>query len=490
MQIPRALHVACALLLVSPLISARPALAANYPLELTNIREGLSARSRITRAYPGLEYNIRAAVVGGAYPFTFSLANAPAGMTINARTGEITWPDPRANATPTIVVVDAEGTRVSATWTIQVGGAGFRFIDAVNGRNAEGNGCTSDCGAGTAERPWRTMSDMYRSRAAGELVYFKNGTYGVTDLPRTSVGSPWERVEFVEGRHPVVWMAYPGQTPVIDFAAGPGAEVRPIIRLRGDNVYVDGFETRSSHLIAFQFVSGPGNGPTFRRLRMHTHGPGVDGANAAFIMTTTSPQPSDGMVIQDCEFSNVTGESVTLKIYAQRKLLIENTTHFNATVAIELKDDVRQFSVRGNTLHDIERTGIGGNMHKPTTHGEIVFNNVRAGLALDLNQNGLAGPIHVYRNTFVGRVQVRNTDSSDGPFYLSHNVIVSRDGGSRVHHYEVTDRSRIILSDNLTESPSRKVVDAGGNLTAAYSRYLGTHGHQLAAAPPSTRPRQ
>ena len=64
-------------------VTAQAASAANYPLELTNIGpvgvRGMSANNRIFRAYPGLVYNIRAAVVGGATPFVFALTNARAG---------------------------------------------------------------------------------------------------------------------------------------------------------------------------------------------------------------------------------------------------------------------------------------------------------------------------------------------------------------------------------------------------------------------------
>ena len=63
---------------------------------------------------------------------------------------------------------------------------------------------------------------------------------------------------------------------------------------------------------------------------------------------------------------------------------------------------------------------------------------------------------------------MRNTDGEDGPFYLSHNVIVSSDGGtpngSRIHHYEVTAPARIVLFENLTGT-RRRIVDADGNLT-------------------------
>ena len=111
----------------------------------------------------------------------------------------------------------------------------------------------------------------------------------------------------------------------------------------------------------------------------------------------------------------VKGESVTIKIYAQRKLLIEDTVHHDATVGIELKHDVRQFTVRNNTFYRIERTGIGGNMDEAQTGGEILFNNSRTGLALDLNQNGVATKIYVYRNTFVGRVRCATPMAKTAP---------------------------------------------------------------------------
>ncbi len=469
---------------------AHTAAAAQYPLEVTNIRPGMSPGHRLSRAYPGLAYDIRAAVIGGAYPYMFTLVNAPPGMAINHDSGEITWPNPNATATPTMVVVDAEGSRVAVSWTITVTTDGFRFVDAVAGTHAEGNGCSSGCGTGTAESPWRTISDAYLRSRGGEVIYFRTGTYGVLDLPESRVGSDWERVEFNEATRPVIWLAHPGERPVLDFGYKAGVEAGPLIRFTGDNVYIDGLDTANSHVIAFQVVSGTRTGATFRRLRMRAHGPGIDGSNAAFIMTTTDPTPTNYMVIQDCEFSQVTGSAVTIKIYAQQKLLIEDTVHHDTPVAIELKDDVRQFTVRRNRFYDVARTAIGGNMHEVTTHGEILFNYVRAGLALDLNQDGMAGEIHVYRNTFVGRVQVRNTDTADGRFYLVNNVIVNTDGGrdSRVFLSEVSDPSRIRLKDNLAGTPSEKMVDAEGRLIGRYISYIGRCGHELAGSGDRPKP--
>jgi hypothetical protein len=122
-------------------------------------------------------------------------------------------------------------------------------------------------------------------------------------------------------------------------------------------------------------------------------------------------------------------------------------------------------------------------MHETTTTGEICFNNSSsAGQALDVNQDGMAGLTYIYRNTFMGRVKIRNVDAADGPFHLSRNVIVNGDAGtpsgSHVYHESVSAAGRILATDNLAGYPGDGIVDASGRLTARYVSYLGTHGHE------------
>ncbi len=483
------------------LVAAAPAFAANYPLELVSPRAvntspatgypAISGQHRIYKAYPGLVYNIRAAVIGGAWPYTFSLSNAPSGMTIDSRTGTINWTNPQANAAPTITVRDSEGATQSSTWNITVTTEGFRFIDATNGRNASTNGCTSSCGTGTAQNPWRTISDMVSAgNTSGLITYFRAGTYRVTDLPRASVGSPWERVEIAGAQRSVIWLAYPNETPLIDFMfrAG-GSEPGPMIRLTGSYVYIDGFETTNSHIMGFQVTSGPSdNYRTFRRLRMHDNSePSAnnDGSNASFIMTTQNYGAwSNYMVVQDCEFYRAPVDPM-MKIYSQRKLLVESNYWHDAWRGIELKADIPQFTLRNNRFENFTHMAIGGNMDEGTTSGEINFNLVRqtSDLALDVNQNGTGRRIDIYRNTFIGRVQVRNTDSADGPFRFYNNVIVSSDAGtpsgSHIYHSNVSDVSRITMTENLVGYPNQNIVTSSGALSSGYAQYVGTRGYEL-----------
>jgi hypothetical protein len=425
-------------------------------------------------------------------------------MTIDPNTGEIRWLNPQASASDiTLTVRDAAGATRTATWSITVSTAGFRFLDAVNGRNASNNGCSSSCGAGTLSNPWRTLGDLALNDAQTDITYFKNGTYAVRDTPASVQNSG--RLIFSDrsgastgSAGSVMWIAFPGHLPRIDNGGVGGLTIRH----NGDNVYVDGFEGVNAEYMNFQFEpTGNLRGGTYRRLRLHELGPGGDGTNSAFIMTVASyPGVSYGMVIQDSSFYDLritdADSACTLKIYSQFKMLIENTVQYNGIKATEIKADVRQYTVRGNTFYNMTGTAIGGNMHgcvgcnggsdSYTTGGEILYNNVRGpGEALEVNQDGFALRTHIYRNTFRGRVGVVRTDSADGPFYFSNNVIVNGDAGtpsgSHINFFEV-DPSRVVISNNLAGYPGDNIIDNNGNLTPAYQQYTGTRGYQTTGA--------
>ena len=496
-------HTAMAILAVaSCLAAAMPAAAANYPLELiapravgTSPSSGLAAMPsghRIFKAYPGLEYNIRAVVIGGAYPFTFALSNMPSGMSINAD-GTISWPNPTGTtATPTLTVTDAEGTRVSSSWTITVATTGFKFVDASNGND------TSD---GSRAAPWRTLAKVHTSGTNADIVYFRTGTYTPAGIGRSSVGSPWERVEFGSTK-PSQWLAYPGETPVIDFGYVAGVDPSALIRFQASAstpVYLDGLEGRNFRNIGLQIISGASDYTIIRRLKLHHMILGVDGENPAGIMWTSSYGDSTKYcAVQDSEFYSLNNGG-GLKVYSQNRMVIEDNLFRDSGSGFDLKAHVPRFDVRGNVFRNINGSALFGNMNtsgsgEPAS-GEWRFNNLNvpaAAFAIDVNQDGQAAEIYIYRNTIVGPAQVRNVDSADGPFRFRNNVIVNGDSGtpagSHITQVSVSDTSRIIVTDQLTGSPSAGIVDSSGSLTTNFERYVGTHGHQLGQNPAAPMP--
>ena len=481
------------------LVWAQPALAANYPLELTNIKPagtgGLTANNRIYRAYPGLEYNIRAAVIGGSYPYTFTLSNAPAGMTVDSR-GIISWPNPQGSASPTLTVRDQEGAQVSATWSIAVDGSSFRFVDAVNG---------NDANAGTQAAPWRSFSKVYSSATGTQIVYFRAGTYSVTGIPTqatdNSVGEEyilWDGVQ-----RSVMWIGYPGDTkPTLDFAyTGNGEPYSdgtsvPRLKINGPNLYFDNMRFYRCMTMCFQVNHGSQAGTTFRRNVFDTTGPGIDGGNSAFIMFVAAQGiNSTYTVVQDNDFGNIrTGSAnCALKLYTLIKPLFEDNSFHDIQAdseALAIKAAISMYTVRGNRFWNTFH-GIGGNQnwYSPAdqTRGEILYNTVQASGtnsdALNFNQNEVAGETFIYRNTLVGRVIAYNTGPGDGPFRLYNNIVVNSDSGtpsgSHITHVGVTDASRIVLSNNLVGSPSDGILTSQALLTPAYQQYATTHGSQI-----------
>jgi len=502
-------------------VIAEPAFAANYPLQILIPRTAgtapdagrptISPNHRIFKAYPGIQYNIRAAIIGGTYPFTFSLSNAPAGMTINSSTGEISWPTPTdgTTVTPTITVVDSDAlpTQLSASWTITVTTSGFRFLDAVNGQSVA-NG-----GTGTRANPWRTIRDMYEGndydskRAnsyANQFLYFMNGTYYLDAyIEDGAIGSPG-RMAVLGGIKPVVWMAYPGHTPRLDYSQGtiPGSHVH--FYSSADNVYVDGLTVVGTSPMAYHSLrtDATGNYQVMRRNNLSVIRSTERSLNQSCIMLSSGQDGSFGsyMVIQDNTCHDV-DKGAGFKIYSTYKMLIEDNTLYNIRdtagdgdiEGIALKYGTDRATVRHNVVYDVSQKGIGGNMNSGnnfTRDVEILFNRIynASNNAVEINQNGVAGPIYIYRNTFVGRISVRNTDSADGPFYFSNNVIVNSASGipdgSHIDHDNVSAPSRIVLSNNLVGYPTDNILGPNLTLTSAYSSYVGTRGFELGGPRP------
>jgi hypothetical protein len=482
---------------------------ARYPLKLVSPRESgtspaegspaMPAGHRIFKAYPGLNYEIRAVTLGGAFPFRYALADAPSGMTVDPSTGLIRWPNPATGrVTPKLTVTDAAGTSITSAWTITVAADGYRFVDAEGG---------DDSHPGTREQPWKSLAAIREKGRPGEIVYFRTGTYATAGLP-VSGGETWERVEFNGRAHPVQWLAYPGEKPTFDAGYRANGDSKSadamiaagqFIRFSGSSeapVYLDGLAITRARHIGLQFTSGTCDYGVFRKLDIHGIAQSIDGGNSAGVMTLTQPgRPSFYTAFQDCDFhDNACGG---IKQYSQRKLLWEDCRFRDSGNGPDLKADVARFEARGCLFSGNRgrQAGLFGNLH-PARGGEITgeirFNRMLCGgtsrlagvpassqLALDVNQDGLANEIHIYRNTLVGGVCVRNTDAADGPFHFTRNVIINDgEGQDRIALEAVSAPDRVRYQENLAASSGDNLIDAEGKLKGAYRNYVGTHGHE------------
>jgi hypothetical protein len=463
-------------------------------LEIIQPRAGLDTKNRFYKAYPGLEYNVRMAVIGGAYPFTYFLTTAPSGMTINSSTGVIIWPNPTTTGSPytvTASVKDQGNTTVSVTWTITVTTSGFIFVDAVNGHASTCNGGSA---TGTISSPVQTMADWYCGNTSGAkhdatyanyFIYYRTGTYYLTGFIEPDDAG---RMPMTLYEKPMVWLAYPGEFPVVDLQNGNAS---PIWYGGNDNLYIDGFEIRNGTNMLLQ-TTGGGSNQTFRRNYFHDLHVTRSGFNNQSMIRLLS-EGGNGlyMTIADNVMSSFShsdsGNGVAvIKFYDAWKALVEDNTISNSTgtniEGVAMKGGMTRPTVRHNTIHDICCNAIGGNTHS-NYDTEILYNNLK-NADIILNQDDLAYTFYIYRNTVVGGVIVLNADSTTGPFTFTNNVIVNNSantdhincGGGVVG---CTDPSKVIRVGNQSGISSDNIVDANGNLTTAYLSYLGLKGYQI-----------
>jgi hypothetical protein len=475
--------ILCALFLANPYA----VLAANYPLEIIQPQAGLTTTNRFYKAYTGLEYNVRAAVIGGAYPYTYSLTTAPAGMVINQDTGTISWPSP-PDGDPnnvTLLVTDAENTTATVSWTITVTTSGFYFIDAINGEHAIGFGCSSNCGTGTISNPWKSIIDMYEgdvyasktaSSYANGFLYFKSGTYVmdgyIEDGSRMAISTS----------KPVVWMAYPGDSPVLDFSYGHLA-----IYGGQNNTYFDGFEVTPMNppgsAYGIQIDSNATN-VTFRRLKMHNL-PATTGSNnqAAIRISQGGDTPGTYWAIQDNTFYDI-HHGFGIIAYFVNRVLVEDNTLYNiddplggdTAHGIGPKDTTNMWFIRHNNLYNIsDGSGIWVGMYNGhrVDDVEISFNYSQANAeakAFDLNQNVQtpAGLVYVCRNTFVGVSEIRAVTGT-GPIYMYNNVL------QYAAPQIIGTLTTLVDESNLKATSG--LVDASGLLVNR--DYVGTYGWEL-----------
>lgn len=466
------------------------ALEVIYPMATAASPNGRDADDACNFAYTGLTRTIHACAIGGSYPYTWSLTNAPAWLAINASTGAMTLTNPTSSASDIVVTcTDSLGSTANQTWSITVGTSGWNFVDAVSGNDTTGTGAIG--------APWQTLAKVSSTAAANSRTYFRAGTYTMAGLTTANTDdiNGEEYVGWNIVADSLIWLAYPGDAqPVIDFGyVGTGypyntGDSVPRFRMQGDCIYMDGLKFYRSMTMALQFIRTNQRGVNIVNCDFDDHGPGLGGGNSACMMWVSSGgQPSFGDIVKNCTFNDIqygTG-NCALKLYGNNKMLIEGNVATNtgaddeATFAIK-GDVLTRITVRGNS-GDFDVTGIGGNMAStPGMTAEICYNCIRSddtAFTLGVAKVTNLGQVDVYRNTFVGHIIIHNLVTADGPYNFRRNVIINSAGAQTPWPYfsefAVSDQTRLVLDNNLTGAAADAIVDASGNLQGAYLTNYG-----------------
>ena len=477
-----------------------------YPLEITNIKpQGtgdipISQYNRIFRAYPGIVYNIRPSVIGGLYPYTFSLENAPSGMSINTTTGEITWtPSQSLEGTVagpiTLTVRDSEGNEANTSWSINITKQDFYFVDSS----------VPDGGDGSIENPWNGWEDFYfginDETYDGAIKYFKNGTYHLPSQYASGEAVGSKRLYL--RHHPRAYIAYPGDT--VYFDEGYPSDPIHLIPDYNSNYYFEGIHFINGY--SYGIENWAGNYLTFRRcvFSNFTTTDGYFGNQAAISIRSDAvyddghqhyePPPDASafknyLVVQECVFENLSLIVSGIETYGIRKALFEDNHFRNITNhGILLKSTTNHTTIRRNIFESGSETSVGIYGQAYSNENDVSFNLMKSPLRVG-GSEGDSGPgnTYIYRNTILGELQFRFIGEDDGPIYIHDNVIVNSNPPDHImdevgEHWSIS-ANRSVLSNNLMGSPDDGITDSNGHLIGQYVSYIGKAGWEVSRNTP------
>lgn len=493
------LAMSAALVVVLSFSFIRTSEAIVAPLEILQPRAGLDINNRFYRAYPGLPFEVQIAAIGGLYPNRYELVSGPAGVAVDAATGVLSWSSPTTNGSPhsiSVSVTDSNGTKATVSWTVTVTTNGFRFVDAVNGKSAA-NG-----GTGSIESPWRSIADWYISKydtsQQGVFLYYRTGTYYVKDAPIEDPNG-FRRLA-LPGHKPMVWLAYPGERPIIDTG---GSHVSPYGGCR--NVYFEGLRFQNYNTHFGIRIDSDASNVTFRK---NIFGPlelgwGGLGTNASALMISKGGSVGSHWVIADNTFEGVKDNGYGILGYWTTKTLVQGNSFFGIAKVdgkgIGPKEATNNWFIRDNRIDatageaiNVQASGA-GTAGGQTANIEIAYNRVRSqsGYTLWIGAANVDyGLVESYRNTYVGApVSVANLTNARGPVTFRDDVIVnSSTSPSRIDRpNDTSSPSRVTSTGLLTGTMSDGIVDANGNLSDQYGQYRGLKGFERVEA--GTRPR-
>lgn len=468
--------------MVSP--SAHNPLASPFALEIMDFKGAGNGSPAMPsshpnyRAYTGLEYKRRVAVRGGSWPYTYELSGQPSGMAIDA-SGYITWSNPTAGTHSDIVltVSDAAEDEVQATFSVVVGTSGFHFLD----------GSFEGTSTGSITQPWKTLNDavvgMQGSPTA--ILYIRAGTYTFTTYSfdgtyasRDGPGDDGDEGSATDGGSLYVnigattagenWIAYPGESPVIDLGG--------TMMLRTTKPYMQGLTFTSGREYVWRF-SGASNYWKFLDCEFD----GVEGAtsvnnNQGF---TFAQNDGDGYYgsMQGNEGHDFEGAQAFGSFYYTHKVLIEDNHIYDGgwdgrhgfATSIGLKVGCEDATIRANLIQIPDGAVVGLEVYNYPggVVTDISYNTIldarSSGSALRFVEVGQDG-VYVFRNSIDGNVDF-DVDHTNLQFYK--NAVEGN----------FIDSAFATLSDNIQATSG--VLDASGNLEAAYAEYVGSVGAQI-----------
>jgi parallel beta-helix repeat protein len=357
----------------------------------------------------------------------------------------------------------------------------------------------SDTNPGTSLRPWRTIGKAARTVVPGDTVYVHAGIYN--EAVNLNVSGTEQK--------PINFLAYPGETPIIDGNNQLPTNWTGLITVNGDWIRISGFEVRNSTYVGVQlhgrhdrvdqifshhnqrngiYVQGDFGTVEFSRLwrnaMVNENNKVGDGSPALATARDTQNGITDYAVLRN----NTVWENwgIGIDTFESNGTIIEgNTVHDNLVGNIYISDATNIicnrnfiFMTPGSVTYGLNANfGIllGDETYDPASANITIINNIAYGNLKNLSwysgvQGGGMNNVLIANNTFANVMPNdgghRNVDISSGSHHnvrFMNNIILQDDSQ---HIEDIAIDPNIVISHNLWSKPPRDAILGTGDIVA------------------------
>ena len=349
----------------------------------------------------------------------------------------------------------------------------------------------NDNNDGSFSNPYRTINGWYKGNKSDsthrdDFVYYMDGTYRTRDAPIED----GIRMACVSGNKPMVHMAYPGETPVIDVLNSHWIYYQGSSHVYFQGLVWDNIDQPNPSRMKQNAIVIESTGDHVTLFRNTFEGGiyrNLEGRNAAMIFSTNGREGRNWAIVNN-RFNNVLGYSAVLAYDLENGLIAENVIEnmsggsaWGLYIKISNKElTLRQNSSIGSVSKPLIRLD-GYTTEERQRDIEVCYNNGTSServLYIGNNPSG-AGRIWSYRNTWRGGfVMIRDQGGDDGPFHFEKDTIVHNGSYRHGFHYKKSATAPVLKSKLLVGN--RSLTNEQGRLVGQNRReYLGKRGHEI-----------
>jgi len=299
-----------------------------------------------------------------------------------------------------------------------------------------GNAAWSSCSnINTPCAPATAMANA----VAGDTVYFRGGTYKLSyDLVNHSDTFYWYNGALNPAHSgtsgsPIVFMAYPGELPILDVATVSGNDNAKALGLNSNSyITFDGFKCIADGGAKMGGISIMGNDAQSNPVGIIVRNCIIDGGTT-IITTTDNREPLriekvDNTIVENCIIYNARQvnewhNTSALKMYDNNYLTIRNNEIYNTSNGIYLKRNNNHVNVYNNYVHDNYMGGfvaiyLTNQSSNISLYNNVFSNNSYSSFGIDSDETtSRSNDFIAYNNTFYNSPNALSsgyTDSGHG----------------------------------------------------------------------------